>query len=403
MTLEFTFSIILIAVSYYLFSNEFFKFAAAIKGEKVSYGIRFLSFLLIYVWFMIASLLELPLVVNWFVFMIILGLEVHFVFSFGFQISYALALFCVSTGLAVNVCFRSIVSIVLRVPLNIFDNSMSSLKTYPIFLGFMVMVILLVCLRHFRFHFKLKTLLDNKKSLTFYVWTEIFIYLFLMIQLLAFTESENIMGIKTWGIKAALFSFIILVMANIYALRVASLNYYMDKRHEMQNHLIQEKEDLNKLWKLAFTDILTGCNNRQLLNKRLEEYAGYGGSITLAFIDLNGLKIVNDQFGHMEGDNYLICTAQTLLKVSEGYNVDLFRYGGDEFVMLSNTLDENKVTELLVKANALLKEKINGPYKKSVSYGVVHGDCADYPALITQADEIMYKNKISHYEETVRS
>lgn len=44
------FKIICMAIAYYLFSNEFFKFAAEIKGEKISYRIRFLSFLVIYVW-----------------------------------------------------------------------------------------------------------------------------------------------------------------------------------------------------------------------------------------------------------------------------------------------------------------------------------------------------------------
>ncbi|MDO4273270.1 MAG: GGDEF domain-containing protein [Eubacteriales bacterium] len=395
--------IILIAISYYLFSNEFFKFSAEIEDRKVTHTVRFLSFLLVYAWFMIASYLQLPLVVNWFVFLMLLGLEMHFAFSFDYLISYALSLFCIITGLAVNVFFRSFVSILLNEPLNSFDNNISTLKAYPIFIGFMVMALLFVILRRRKFSSDLKKMLRNRKSLVFYMWTEVFIYAFLLVQLLAFSQSENNMGIKTWGIKSSLFSVFVLVISIVYSLRVASLNYYMEKQHEMRNHLMKDKKDINKLWKLAFTDMLTGCSNRQLLDKRLEEYAGYGSYITLAFIDVNGLKYVNDQYGHMEGDKYLINVSRTLEKVMEGVNVDLFRYGGDEFVMISNTLCERDITELLEQVNQLLMDDKEVHYTGSVSYGVIRGDCSTYHKLIAEADDLMYKYKMKYYEAKVRS
>lgn len=403
MTLENLIQIILIAVSYYLFSNEFFKFSADVKEIKPSHKVRFLSFFLVYVWFIFASYLELPLVVNWFVFLIILGLELHFVFSFDWRISYTLSLFCVIIGLAVNVFFRSAVSILLNEPLTTFDNNISALKVYPIFIGFMVMAILFAFLRRRKFFSELKKMIHNRESLAFYMWTEVFIYVFVMIQLLAFSQSEDTMGIKTWGIKSSLFSIIVLIVAIIYSLRVASLNYYMEKQHEMRSHLIEDKKDINKLWKLAFTDMLTGCGNRQLLDRRLEEYAGYGSYMTLAFIDLNGLKTVNDQYGHMEGDRYLINVSQTLTKEIQGLNIDLFRHGGDEFVMLSNTLCEQVITEILEKTNKLLDSNEQTHYSRSISYGVVRGDCSDYRKLIEEADNIMYKHKMKYYEHTVRS
>lgn len=399
MNLENLVKIILVAVSYYLFSNEFFRFTAEIKRQKISFAVRFLSFLIIYAWFMFASYLELPLVVNWFVFLILLGIEVHFVFDYDYFTAYTLSMFCVIIGLAINVFFRSLVSILLRVPLNVFDKEITSLKVYPIFLGFMAMVLLLSVLQFLQFTSKLEKMMLSKKSLVFYGWTEVCIYTFLMIQLLLFTQSGNSTGIKTWGIKSSLFSIIILVIAIIYSLRVASLHYYMDMQHEMRNKLIQEKKDINKLWKLAFTDMLTGCNNRQLLDRRLEEYAGYGGNITLAFIDVNGLKVINDQYGHMEGDNYLINISRILTEVTAGLNIDLFRYGGDEFVMMSNTLQKDEITEVLIRTNEILRSDNQTRYAMSISYGVVDGESSEYPKLIAEADEIMYKYKLKHYEE----
>lgn len=402
MNVKYFFLVVLMAVSYWLFSNEFFKFSAEIKGKKVSFVSRFLSFLVIYVWFVTASIFELPLVVNWLVFLVILGIEVHVVFSFDFLVSYVLSMSCAITGLAANIFFRSFVSILLKTPLNIFDKAMSSLKTYPIFLGFMAMVLLLYILRRHKFSSQFERMLHYKKSLTFCAWTEIFIYLFLIVQLLVYTQSGDTVGIKLWGIKSSLFSVTVLIIALIYSLRVASLHYYMEKQHEIRDHLIQDKRDINKLWELAYTDMLTGCSNRQLLDKRLEEYAGYGGIITLAFIDVNGLKTVNDQYGHMEGDRYLVSIAHTLSELTAGVNVDLFRYGGDEFIMISNTLPEKELTHLLVRTNELLKSS-SLQYRQSVSYGVVHGDSMDYHKLIDVADDLMYKHKLKHYESIVRS
>lgn len=394
--------IVLIAGSYYLFSNEFYRFSAEIKECEVPYGLRFACFACIYAWFMIASILELPLVINWLVFLILLGLEVRLVFAFDSMVSCALSMFCAIMGLAVNVFLRSLTAIILKVPLNFFDETISPLKPYPIFGGFMFMALLLYILRRIHFSSQLEQMLYYRKSLVFYTWTEVAIYLFLIIQLLAFSQTGNEMGIKTWGIKSAVFSGVTLIIAIVYSLRVASLHYYMQRQHEVRDQLIQEKEDVNKLWELAYTDMLTGCSNRQLLDKRLEEYAGYGSNITLAFIDVNGLKRINDQYGHLEGDAYLISIARILKEKADGLNIDLFRYGGDEFVLMSNTVSQQDLTKLLMEVDEYLK-KGEAPYSRSISYGVVHGDCTDYQKLIVAADDIMYRYKLKHYEDMARS
>lgn len=400
--LEYIFQIFMTAFTYYLFSREFFKFSAKIKTVKPSLIKQVIMFLIVYIWFLFASYLEMPLIINWFVFMIILGLEVHNVFAFDYLVSYALSMFCTINGLAMNIFFRSLISIVTDIPLNAFDKTLNSVRAYPIFLGFIGMVLLLVCLQRFDFASRLKRLLKNRKSLIFYTRIELFIYLFLIIQLLLYSQSDNSIGVKLWGIKSSIFSIIILVITIIYSLRVASLYYYMDKKHEMRNQLLNDKEDIDKYWDLAYTDILTGCGNRQLLDKRLEEYAGYGGNITIAFIDVNGLKNVNDMFGHVEGDKYLVCVAKLLLEITREHNVDLFRYGGDEFVMMSNSLDEHTLTELLNERNTILAYDENKTYQKSVSFGVVRGESINYSELIKYADEKMYHFKMQHYEDLAR-
>lgn len=114
--------------------------------------------------------------------------------------------------------------------------------------------------------------------------------------------------------------------------------------------------------------LLTGLNNRQLFEKRLEEYAGHGSCSTLSFMDVNGLKATNGQFGHLEG----------------------------------NGVNEQGLAAALEQANEQLE---SGParYPRSISYGVVRGDCTEYPSLIAEADDQMYQYKLKHYERMARS
>lgn len=389
----------LIAISYYLFSQQFFLFAIETGEKKITLLKHFICFMIVYLWFIFASGMGFPLIVNWFVFLIILGIEVYCVLSFHFLISYALSMFCTIIGLAVNIFFRSLMSILMKVPLNEFDNTFTSVRFYPIFLGFLFMAALFYILRYLKFSQKLKLMLQNRKSLDFYSRLEGCVYLFLMIQLLAYSQTENLVGVKLWGIKAAVFSIIVLLIANVYTLRVASLNNYMDKQHQIHEQLIQDKEDINKLWELAYVDMLTGCHNRQLFDKRLEEYVGYGSDITLAFIDLNELKRVNDEHGHLEGDLYLKAVVECLLMIFNEGHVDVFRYGGDEFVLLTNFLEVDDIIKRLEQVNKILEEHYSSRYLKSISFGVIKGNSDEYQKLIKDADKQMYQHKKEYYEK----
>lgn len=395
------FQIILSGMTFLFFSTEFFSFTREIKGGKRNGFARAIGSIIIFIWFVAASVLEVSLVVNWSVFLVILGVLLHYGFFYKREEAYALSFFCINLGLAVNIFFRSLMAIVLNKQLNVFDKSLSDWKVYPIALGFFAVAIVFRILRRRSLPARLKQMLHDKKSIKFCLTTELFIFLFQCVQLLTYSQASNEMGGKLWGIKSALFSGLVLVVTITYSLRVASLNYYMKKQYENRDKLLQDKKDVNKLWSLAYTDMLTGCNNRQLLEKRLMEYAGYGGEITLAFIDLNGLKSINDQYGHIEGDVYLKRVSKTLMDLIRGRNADLFRYGGDEFIVMSNTLGEEELVDLLKKADVMLQEETE-KYSYSLSYGVVHGESADYKELIDKADEVMYDYKKGYYTRESR-
>ncbi|KLO23829.1 hypothetical protein X275_01955 [Marinitoga sp. 1197] len=158
------------------------------------------------------------------------------------------------------------------------------------------------------------------------------------------------------------------------------------------------KENEFKLQKLAHYDSLTGIYNRNAGFHLLEELIFLSKRekkpVTIGFIDVDNLKIINDTYGHNEGDKALKVISETIKKHIRRSDI-LARYGGDEFfVGLYNCkledarrLEKN-ITEELKKLSK--KSKIN----YSVSLGFIeynHKETLD--SIISKADKLMYKNK----------
>jgi len=105
-------------------------------------------------------------------------------------------------------------------------------------------------------------------------------------------------------------------------------------------------------------------------------------------IDMNNLKYINDKFGHLEGDKALNTIAKILLE-SDKKNIKCYRIGGDEFVILCHSINEDKVKELI---NNIKKELLLTKYSCSIGYEMnkVTDDIND---IYKKADEKMYKDK----------
>ena len=100
----------------------------------------------------------------------------------------------------------------------------------------------------------------------------------------------------------------------------------------------KELESTNaRLKETSFKDEVTGLYNRRFFSVRLEEelsrYRRFNHPVSLVLMDLDGFKAVNDEMGHMVGDETLRDIGQILMKHSRGINV-VCRYGGDEFAVL---------------------------------------------------------------------
>lgn len=99
----------------------------------------------------------------------------------------------------------------------------------------------------------------------------------------------------------------------------------------------KELQSANARLELSFKDEVTGLYNRRFFLTRLEEeisrYHRFNHPLTVALLDFDGFKAINDELGHTAGDQILREAAELLLRQSRGINV-ISRYGGDEFMIL---------------------------------------------------------------------
>ena len=149
----------------------------------------------------------------------------------------------------------------------------------------------------------------------------------------------------------------------------------------------------------AFRDPLCGCFNRHYLEvkhaKFFQNTEAPANILPLSFImcDIDGLKKVNDGFGHEVGDEYLILCHDTM-KSTIRQDDWIFRLGGDEFlIMLPNT--PKTVAQTIVATIEEKMQQVQRKYPTSISIGVSTAETypVDYVQCIHQADDAMYKKK----------
>lgn len=119
----------------------------------------------------------------------------------------------------------------------------------------------------------------------------------------------------------------------------------------------------------------------------------------MAVIDMDGLKTINDVYGHLEGDRAICLVADMISEEAQAGDL-VIRYGGDEFFILSNNTDETYWKNFGVRINELLADIVKKdelPYQMGVSIGYFVSreagadDSLEY--AIAQADYRMYENK----------
>lgn len=172
--------------------------------------------------------------------------------------------------------------------------------------------------------------------------------------------------------------------------KMANQSYqYLKEQVELQKkQLIAQTEMLKRL---SYEDALTGIYNRNKFIETVKEaYSQRFTRIGIAYFDLNGLKMVNDLYGHSAGDELICRVAMHLWQV---FPKRVYRTGGDEFVVVDTAMEE----EAFRKAVHIAEEKMlaeNISFSTGVSWRNINCDIEEQ---FEEADRLMYQEKRNFY------
>lgn len=174
------------------------------------------------------------------------------------------------------------------------------------------------------------------------------------------------------------------------ALLTEDINLMLDRIENMNNQLLEH----------ASFDMMTGVYNRRvgvekledMLNKYGEEYR----DLTICYIDINNLKIVNDTLGHSCGDDLILTVSKTIKDFLKEEEL-ICRLGGDEFLVIFPNVDEKSAKERIDRAEkqlAIYQVQSKTKYPISISKGFMSYDGEQgIQEFIEAADHFMYEDK----------
>ncbi|PHU41097.1 GGDEF domain-containing protein [Pseudobutyrivibrio ruminis] len=158
---------------------------------------------------------------------------------------------------------------------------------------------------------------------------------------------------------------------------------------EVRNYILQ-----SEMIYMSEHDILTDARNRKAFNSKIGMLEGMDISVGICFVDINGLKSVNDEMGHEAGDNVIKEASEAIASIFK--KKYCYRIGGDEFVVVMPQVSE----ETFAKHVERLRKKSK---KISMAIGSVWSEtCLDVEELVNIADKNMYADKTEFYSKNDR-
>jgi diguanylate cyclase (GGDEF)-like protein len=189
------------------------------------------------------------------------------------------------------------------------------------------------------------------------------------------------------------------VFQELYQQRKVIEKFYSNLEQIVDERTAELKEANETISRLAATDELTELFNRRYFNERLA--AGISAArrhdypLSMIMIDLDHFKVVNDTFGHNEGDKVLRAFADLLREMIRVEDVAA-RWGGEEFIIILPHTSSDAAAALAERIRIAFEQQSGcvTQISLSASFGVVHlHDTDDAEALIRRADDALYQAK----------
>lgn len=171
-----------------------------------------------------------------------------------------------------------------------------------------------------------------------------------------------------------------------------------EKLHAYTDEIRASKK---KMTHLAYNDVLTGLPNRKMIIEKLNFLIGLSEQTStkfaLVFIDMNGLKKINDTLGHAIGDKYLKCVADRFMVMIDSEDT-IGRFGGDEFALIVEEYNESTIYEYVTNirddfSRPLIIEGHKLYPNASFGISIFPDDAGNSSDLIKDADAAMIKAK----------
>ncbi|GAA6426557.1 sensor domain-containing diguanylate cyclase [Dielma fastidiosa] len=156
---------------------------------------------------------------------------------------------------------------------------------------------------------------------------------------------------------------------------------------------MERNENEKTLYEMSYLDELTTFYNRNRYIQNITELEDLQGSVGVVYLDMNGLKGINDSLGHAAGDLALKACAEIIKNSSDSEK--LYRIGGDEFVIIYTETNEEAFYDNV--------ERLKNNFKQS-AYQIAIGykweaECSNIQNVIKEADELMYADKMRFYQK----
>jgi diguanylate cyclase (GGDEF)-like protein len=191
------------------------------------------------------------------------------------------------------------------------------------------------------------------------------------------------------------------VLKRKIGIEVAALDYFRNIKKQINQVVPIEQNKIDKMAKAIVFDHKTKVTDIALLHSDLDEEIArtnrYGTTFSIIFIDIDYFKNLNDTFGHLAGDNILLFISKILKENTRKIDT-VYRYGGDEFVILLPETNLNSALQTAIKCQkALNKEKFNETKSYiSLSFGIASYGIFKINTkkkLLKAADKALYNSK----------
>lgn len=215
----------------------------------------------------------------------------------------------------------------------------------------------------------------------------------LILVLTSIALSAFIVGIASIFIKSSFLLFIffgivvVILISNYILLFIIRVKVIKPMLKDMQVEKCAYRKDK-----------LTGLCRREVLEERKVWYETDYESIGILYVDINNLKTINDEFGNLARDELIVRVAEAIKALREEFSeLDHFRVGGDEFVVVIKDATEYKCRQLSISLtesiNAIVLRRARGHQAKAAIGFSYSNNKINLPLLLDIADKDMYRNK----------